>query len=360
MAKWVYLFKEGNAEMRNLLGGKGANLAEMTGLGLPIPQGFTVTTEACTDYYNNGKQISDEIKEQIFAALAQLEELQGKTFGDTNDPLLVSVRSGARASMPGMMDTILNLGLNEEVVDVIARKSDNPRWAWDCYRRFIQMYSDVVMEVGKKYFEELIDKMKADKGVTFDVDLTADDLKELAGQFKESMMIVASSLSAGFSIENALASSVRELSVLYGKDGLIVREFAFMVQQIGMNRPVEQVLEEFARRSGLEDVKNFAEVFSVAKRSSGNVGGIMRHTAEIIRDKMQVREEILTMTASRQFEQKIMNLIPFFIVFYVESASPGFFDQMYNTNMGRMLMSGCLAVYLISYVLAKKILDIEV
>ncbi len=194
-------------------------------------------------------------------------------------------------------------------------------------------------------------------------------------------MIVASSLSAGFSIENALASSVRELSVLYGKDGLIVREFAFMVQQIGMNRPVEQVLEEFARRSGcvvvlkgpgtvtaapdgrrsgLEDVKNFAEVFSVAKRSSGNVGGIMRHTAEIIRDKMQVREEILTMTASRQFEQKIMNLIPFFIVFYVESASPGFFDQMYNTNMGRMLMSGCLAVYLISYVLAKKILDIEV
>ena len=184
--------------------------------------------------------------------------------------------------------------------------------------------------------------------------------KELAAQFKESMMIVASSLSAGFSIENALASSVRELSVLYGKDGLIVREFAFIVQQIGMNRPVEQVLEEFARRSGLEDVKNFAEVFSVAKRSSGNVGGIMRHTAEIIRDKMQVREEILTMTASRQFEQKIMNLIPFFIVFYVESASPGFFDQMYNTNMGRMLMSGCLAVYLISYVLAKKILDIEI
>ena len=184
--------------------------------------------------------------------------------------------------------------------------------------------------------------------------------KELAGQFKESMMIVASSLSAGFSIENALASSVRELSVLYGKDGLIVREFAFMVQQIGMNRPVEQVLEEFARRSGLEDVKNFAEVFSVAKRSSGNVGGIMRHTAEIIRDKMQVREEILTMTASRQFEQKIMNLIPFFIVFYVESASPGFFDQMYDTNMGRILMSGCLVVYLVSYVLAKKILDIEI
>lgn len=184
--------------------------------------------------------------------------------------------------------------------------------------------------------------------------------KELAGQFKESMMIVASSLSAGFSIENALSSGVRELSVLYGKEGMIVREFAFMVQQISTNRPVEQVLEEFARRSGLEDVRNFAEVFSVAKRSSGNVGGIMRHTAEVIRDKMQVREEILTMTASRQFEQKIMNMIPFFIVFYVESASPGFFDQMYATNMGRILMSGCLAVYLISYVLAKKILDIEI
>ena len=184
--------------------------------------------------------------------------------------------------------------------------------------------------------------------------------KELAAQFKESMMIVASSLSAGFSIENALASSVRELSVLYGKEGMIVREFAFMVQQVGTNRSVEQVLEDFARRSGLEDVKNFAEVFSVAKRSSGNVGGIMRHTAEVIRDKMQVREEILTMTASRQFEQRIMNMIPFFIVFYVESASPGFFDQMYGTNMGRILMSGCLVVYLVSYVLAKKILDIEI
>ncbi|MCI9306147.1 MAG: hypothetical protein HFI28_06675, partial [Lachnospiraceae bacterium] len=184
MAKWVYLFKEGNAEMRNLLGGKGANLAEMTGLGLPIPQGFTVTTEACTDYYNNGKQISDEIKEQIFTALVELEKLQGKTFGDTEDPLLVSVRSGARASMPGMMDTILNLGLNETVVNVIAEKSNNPRWAWDCYRRFIQMYSDVVMEVGKKYFEELIDQMKEKKGVTQDVELDADDLKELASQFK--------------------------------------------------------------------------------------------------------------------------------------------------------------------------------
>ena len=184
--------------------------------------------------------------------------------------------------------------------------------------------------------------------------------KELAAQFKESMMIVASSLSAGFSIENALASSVRELSVLYGKEGMIVREFAFMVQQVGTNRSVEQVLEDFARRSGLEDVKNFAEVFSVAKRSSGNVGGIMRHTAEVIRDKMQVREEILTMTASRQFEQRIMIMIPFFIVFYVESASPGFFDQMYDTNMGRILMSGCLVVYLVSYVLAKKILDIEI
>ena len=173
-------------------------------------------------------------------------------------------------------------------------------------------------------------------------------------------MVVASSLSAGYSIENALASSVNELSVLFGQRGMIVQEFAFMVQQIRTNRSVEHVLEDFAQRSGLEDVQNFAEVFSVAKRSSGNVGGIMRHTAEVIRDKMQVREEILTMTASRQFEQKIMNMIPFFIVFYVESASPGFFSQMYGTSMGRVLMSGCLAVYLISYVLAKKILDIEI
>ena len=229
MAKWVYLFKEGNADMRNLLGGKGANLAEMTNLGLPVPQGFTITTEACTqyyedgrvindeimgqimehitkmeeitgkkfgddrilfwleactDYYNSGKKITDEIQGQIFDALKTLEEIQGKKFGDTEDPLLVSVRSGARASMPGMMDTILNLGLNEEVVEVLAAKSGNPRWAWDCYRRFIQMFSDVVMEVGKKYFEELIDKMKAEKGVTQDVELTAEDLKELANQFK--------------------------------------------------------------------------------------------------------------------------------------------------------------------------------
>ncbi len=182
--KWVYLFSEGNADMRELLGGKGANLAEMTSLGLPVPQGFTITTEACTQYYEDGREINDEIQGQINEYIVKMEEITGKKFGDKENPLLVSVRSGARASMPGMMDTILNLGLNEEVVDVIARKSDNPRWAWDCYRRFIQMYSDVVMEVGKKYFEELIDKMKADKGVTFDVDLTADDLKELAGQFK--------------------------------------------------------------------------------------------------------------------------------------------------------------------------------
>ena len=182
--------------------------------------------------------------------------------------------------------------------------------------------------------------------------------KELAGQFKESMMILASSLSAGFSIENGLAASVEELSMLYGRDGMIVREFAFMVQQIRTNRPVEKVLEDFAERSGLEDVQNFAEVFSVAKRSSGDLGGIMRHTAEIIRDKMQVREEILTMTASRQFEQKIMNMIPFFIVFYVESSSPGFFGQMYGTGLGRMLMSGCLVAYVISYVAAKRILEI--
>ncbi|MCI8485212.1 MAG: pyruvate, phosphate dikinase, partial [Lachnospiraceae bacterium] len=182
--KWVYLYKEGNANMRELLGGKGANLAEMTSLGLPVPQGFTITTEACTQYYEDGRQINDEIQSQINEYIGKMEEITGKKFGDTENPLLVSVRSGARASMPGMMDTILNLGLNETVVNVIAEKSGNPRWAWDCYRRFIQMYSDVVMEVGKKYFEELIDKMKADRGVTQDVELTAEDLKELASQFK--------------------------------------------------------------------------------------------------------------------------------------------------------------------------------
>ena len=182
--KYVYLFSEGNANMRELLGGKGANLAEMTGLGLPVPQGFTISTEACTQYYEDGRQINDEIQAQIMEYIVKMEEITGKKFGDMENPLLVSVRSGARASMPGMMDTILNLGLNEQVVDVIAKKSNNPRWAWDCYRRFIQMYSDVVMEVGKKYFEQLIDKMKAEKGVKQDVELTADDLKTLAGQFK--------------------------------------------------------------------------------------------------------------------------------------------------------------------------------
>ena len=182
--KWVYLFTEGNANMRELLGGKGANLAEMTGFGLPVPQGFTITTEACTQYYEDGREINAEIQAQINEYIEKMEEITGKKFGDKENPLLVSVRSGARASMPGMMDTILNLGLNEDVVEVIAKKSNNPRWAWDCYRRFIQMYSDVVMEVGKKYFEELIDKMKAERGVTYDVELTADDLKELAGQFK--------------------------------------------------------------------------------------------------------------------------------------------------------------------------------
>ena len=184
MAKWVYMFTEGNATMRNLLGGKGANLAEMTNLGLPVPQGFTITTEACTQYYEDGRKINDEIMAQIMEAIVKMEEVTGKKFGDNENPLLVSVRSGARASMPGMMDTILNLGLNEEVVEVVAKKTGNERWARDCYRRFIQMYSDVVMEVGKKYFEELIDKMKAERGVTQDVDLTADDLKELANQFK--------------------------------------------------------------------------------------------------------------------------------------------------------------------------------
>jgi len=184
MAKWVYLFEEGSADMRNLLGGKGANLAEMTNIGMPVPQGFTITTEACTQYYEDGKKINAEIQAQIDEYVLKLQEMTGKKFGDKENPLLVSVRSGARASMPGMMDTILNLGLNEDVVNTLAEKSGNPRWAWDCYRRFIQMFSDVVMEVGKKYFEELIDKMKAKKGVTQDVELTAEDLKELANQFK--------------------------------------------------------------------------------------------------------------------------------------------------------------------------------
>ena len=184
MTKYVYLFKEGNANMRNLLGGKGANLAEMTNIGLPVPQGFTITTEACTKYYEDGRTINEEIQSQINEYIVKMEEITGKKFGDKENPLLVSVRSGARASMPGMMDTILNLGLNEEVVNVLASKSNNPRWAWDCYRRFIQMYSDVVMEVGKKYFEQLIDKMKEEKNVKLDVELTAEDLKELARQFK--------------------------------------------------------------------------------------------------------------------------------------------------------------------------------
>lgn len=182
--KYVYQFSEGNASMRNLLGGKGANLAEMTKIGLPVPQGFTISTEACTQYYEDGRRINDEIQKEIMENIAKMEEITGKKFGDKENPLLVSVRSGARASMPGMMDTILNLGLNEEVVDVIAKKSGNARWAWDCYRRFIQMFSDVVMEVGKKYFEKLIDAMKERKGVSSDLDLDADDLHELADQFK--------------------------------------------------------------------------------------------------------------------------------------------------------------------------------
>jgi pyruvate,orthophosphate dikinase len=184
MKKYLYLFSEGNGSMRELLGGKGANLAEMTNLGLPVPQGFTITTEACTQYYEDGETINEEIQNSIMEYIEKLEHIAGKKFGDLENPLLVSVRSGARASMPGMMDTILNLGLNEQVVEVMARKSGNPRWAYDCYRRFIQMYSDVVMEVGKKYFEALIDKMKEERGITQDVDLTADDLKELANQFK--------------------------------------------------------------------------------------------------------------------------------------------------------------------------------
>ncbi|MBR4124295.1 MAG: pyruvate, phosphate dikinase, partial [Clostridia bacterium] len=182
--KYVYMFSEGNANMRELLGGKGANLAEMTNIGLPVPHGFTISTEACTQYYEDGRQINAEIQQQIMEYIAKLEEVTGKKFGDKENPLLVSVRSGARASMPGMMDTILNLGLNEEVVEVLAKKSNNARWAYDCYRRFIQMFSDVVMEVSKKEFEVLIDKKKEEKGVVYDVELTAEDLKDLANQFK--------------------------------------------------------------------------------------------------------------------------------------------------------------------------------
>ena len=184
MKKWVYMFSEGDAGMRNLLGGKGANLAEMTRLGLPVPQGFTITTEACTQYYEDGCTINDEIKKQIDLAIIEMEKITGKKFGDKENPLLVSVRSGARASMPGMMDTILNLGLNESVVEVVANRTGNERWARDCYRRFIQMYSDVVMGVGKKHFEELIDQMKSKRGVKEDVDLTSEDLKILTEQFK--------------------------------------------------------------------------------------------------------------------------------------------------------------------------------
>ena len=184
MAKWVYMFTEGNANMRNLLGGKGANLAEMTNLGLPVPQGFTITTEACTQYYEDGRQINDEIMAQIMEAITKMEGVTGKKFGDKENPLLVSVRSGARASMPGMMDTILNLGLNDVAVEGFAKKTGNPRFAYDSYRRFIQMYSDVVMEVPKSYFEKIIDEMKEAKGVTYDTELTADDLKELAEKFK--------------------------------------------------------------------------------------------------------------------------------------------------------------------------------
>ena len=184
MHKYVYLFSEGNGNMRELLGGKGANLAEMTNLGMPVPQGFTISTEACTRYYEDGEQIAQDIQDQIYEYLAKMEKITGKTFGDPQNPLLVSVRSGSRASMPGMMDTILNLGLNDEVVESFAKITNNPRFAYDSYRRFIQMYSDVVMEVGKKYFEELIDKMKEEKGVKLDTELDADDLKKLAEQFK--------------------------------------------------------------------------------------------------------------------------------------------------------------------------------
>ena len=221
--RYVYLFHEGNARMKELLGGKGANLAEMTNIGLPVPCGMTITTDACREYYNNGKKLPEGLVEEVTRNLKAIEEEAGKRFGDEDDPLLLSVRSGAVFSMPGMMDTILNLGLNEDVVAVIAEKSNNPRWAWDCYRRFIQMYSDVVMEVGKKYFEQLIDEMKSKKGVTQDVELTAEDLKELAGQFKaeyKAKVAAENGTAAAPAADNTVDATVI-VEALGGKDNIL-------------------------------------------------------------------------------------------------------------------------------------------
>ena len=240
--KFVYLFSEGDGSMRELLGGKGANLAEMTKLGLPVPQGFTISTEACTQYYDDGKVINDSIQAEIMEYITKMEEITGKKFGDKENPLLVSVRSGARASMPGMMDTILNLGLNEDVVEVLAKKSGNPRWAYDCYRRFIQMYSDVVMEVGKKYFEELIDKMKEEKGITQDVDLTADDLKELAGQFKaeykSKIMDFDAKLGYKYYFNNGYIKPYFGLGVTKVDEGKIEKIGASETSKSGMNASI--------------------------------------------------------------------------------------------------------------------------
>ena len=255
--KYCYLFTEGNATMRELLGGKGANLAEMTNIGLPVPQGFTITTEACTQYYEDGRTINPDIMAEINEYIGKMEEITGKKFGDKENPLLVSVRSGARASMPGMMDTILNLGLNEDVVEVIAKKSGNARWAWDCYRRFIQMYSDVVMEVGKKYFEQLIDAMKEKRGVTQDVELTADDLKELAGQFKaEYKEKIGEDMYELLTMANQTTEDVFSLL-----DNLLkwtksqIGKLKVVYQDIDMVEVVEGVGEIFAMVAGLKNIR---------------------------------------------------------------------------------------------------------
>ena len=259
--KYCYLFTEGNANMRELLGGKGANLAEMTNIGLPVPQGFTITTEACTQYYEDGRQINDEIFAEIMEYVEKMEKITGKKFGDLHNPLLVSVRSGARASMPGMMDTILNLGLNEDVVNVIAEKSNNPRWAWDCYRRFIQMYSDVVMEVGKKYFEQLIDQMKERKGVHFDVELTADDLKELAEKC-EFIIIVGSAGSSNSKRLCETAASCGARAILLSDprkfDVSLLKGVTTVGVSSGASAPEELVSEllEILKREKFELVKS--------------------------------------------------------------------------------------------------------
>ena len=263
MAKWVYKFHEGSAAMRNLLGGKGCNLAEMTNLGMPIPQGFTVTTEACTEYYNCGKQISQEIQDQIFEAITWLEGINGKKFGDTEDPLLVSVRSGARASMPGMMDTILNLGLNDVAVEGFAKKTGNPRFAYDSYRRFIQMYSDVVMEVPKSYFEKIIDEMKEAKGVHFDTDLTADDLKELAEKVPVPLVLHGGSGTGDENLATACRLGISKVNVAND----LFRGAYNKIQEVGMEGNNIYALMPMLQEGYKETAKHFIKILGCADKA---------------------------------------------------------------------------------------------